>query len=157
MLPNGLNSFDISRISCIIGIDSVTRIEGKTPMVHRENTQNDSDEGVSTERVRIEPAIMGEIVRRIVRLIHPEKIVLFGSHARGDSRLESDLDLLVIADSTEPRYRRAVPLYGALSDILVPMDILVYSPSEVKEWSNVRQAFITTAVREGKVIYEKQN
>jgi predicted nucleotidyltransferase len=126
-------------------------------MVHAGNIPNGSSKGARTERVRIEPTIIGEIVRRIVRLIHPEKIVLFGSYARGDSRSESDIDLLVIADSTEPRYRRSVPLYGALSDILVPMDILVYSPSEVKEWSNVRQAFVTTAVREGKVIYEKQN
>jgi len=126
-------------------------------MAHRGNIHNISDQGARTERVQIEPTIMGEIVRRIVRLIHPEKIVLFGSYAREDSRSESDIDLLVIADSTEPRYRRAAPLYGALSDILVPMDILVYSPSEVREWSNVRQAFVTTAVREGKVIYEKQN
>ena len=126
-------------------------------MAHRGNIHNGSDKGVTTERVRIEPAIMGEIVRRIVRLIHPEKIVLFGSYAREDSRSESDIDLLVIADSTEPSYRRAAPLYGALSDILFPMDILVYSPSEVKEWSNVRQAFVTTAVREGKVIYENKN
>lgn len=36
------------------------------------------------------------------------------------------------------------------------MDILVYSPKEVKEWSGVRQAFVTTALREGQVIYERQ-
>jgi len=126
-------------------------------MAHRGSILNGSDRGARTERVQIEPNIMGEIVRRIVRLIHPEKIVIFGSYARGDSRSESDIDLLVIADSTEPRYRRAAPLYGALSDILVPMDILVYSPSEVREWSNVPRAFVTTAVREGKVVYEKQN
>jgi predicted nucleotidyltransferase len=97
---------------------------------------------------------MNEIVRRIVDTIHPHKIVLFGSRARGDARPESDIDLLVIADSAEPRHRRSVPLYGALSDILVPMDILVRSQQEVDEWSGVRQAFVTTALREGKVLYE---
>jgi predicted nucleotidyltransferase len=99
---------------------------------------------------------MDEIVRRIVETISPQKVILFGSQSRGDARPESDLDLLVIADSTQPRYRRSAPLYGALSDILVPMDILVYSPQEVKEWSEVPQAFVTTAVREGKVLYETQ-
>ena len=99
---------------------------------------------------------MDEIVRRIVETISPQKVILFGSQSRGDARPESDLDLLVIADSTQPRYRRSAPLYGALSDILVPMDILVYSPQEVKEWSEVPQAFVTTAVREGKVLYEAQ-
>jgi len=107
--------------------------------------------------VQVDARLMDEIVRRIVETISPEKVILFGSQARGDARPESDLDLLVIADSTQPRYRRSAPLYGALSDIFVPMDILVYSPEEVKEWSQVRQAFVTTAVREGKVLYEAKN
>ena len=98
--------------------------------------------------------LMREIVARIVRIAHPQRIILFGSRARGDARPDSDVDLLVITDSKEPRYRRAVPLYGVLSDILVPMDIMVYSPEEVQEWSGVPQAFVTTAVREGKVLYE---
>ncbi len=105
---------------------------------------------------QIDPKLMAEIVRRIVDVIHPEKVILFGSQARGEARPESDIDLLVIAKSTQPRYRRSAPLYGALSDILAAMDILVYSPEEVEEWSHVRQAFVTTAIREGKVLYESQ-
>lgn len=99
--------------------------------------------------------LIQEIVRRIVNVSHPEKVILFGSRARGMARPESDFDLLVIAHSTQPRHRRAAPLYGALSDILAPMDIVVYSPEEVQEWSEVHQAFITTAIREGQVLYEK--
>lgn len=99
-------------------------------------------------------ALLQEIVKRVVGIAHPLKIILFGSHARGDADQSSDIDLLVIADSEEPRYKRSAPLYGALSDILVSMDIMVYSPQEVLEWSGVPQAFVTTAVREGKVIYE---
>jgi uncharacterized protein len=95
-----------------------------------------------------------EIVRRIVNAIRPHKIILFGSRARGEARPDSDIDLLVIAPSAQPRYRRAAPLYGVLSDILAPMDIVVYSPEEVQDWSAVRQAFVTTALREGKVLYE---
>jgi predicted nucleotidyltransferase len=106
---------------------------------------------------QIDAGLVEEIVRRIVEALSPHKIILFGSQARGDARPESDIDLLVIADSTQPRYRRSAPLYGVLSDILVPMDILVYSPEEVQEWSEVRQAFVTTAVREGKVLYEEQS
>jgi predicted nucleotidyltransferase len=100
-------------------------------------------------------AVMDEIVERIVGVMHPRKIVLFGSRARGDAAGGSDLDLLVIAESDQPRYRRAAPLYGALSDILVPMDILVYTPEEVEDWSAVPEAFVTTALREGKVLYEE--
>ncbi len=100
--------------------------------------------------------ILREVARRIVELVHPEKIILFGSRARGEGGNRSDLDILVIAESAEPRHRRSVPIYGALSDILVPMDIIVYTPAEVEEWSDVPQAFVTTAVREGTVLYEKE-
>ena len=106
--------------------------------------------------VRIDERLMDEIVKRIVECAHPRKIILFGSRGRDAARPTSDLDLLVVADSTEPRWKRSVPLNGALRDILVPMDILVYSPDEVQEWSGVPQAFVTTAVREGKVLYEEQ-
>lgn len=106
---------------------------------------------------QVDAALLEEVVRRIVAVIRPKKIILFGSWDRGEARPESDLDLLVIAETTEERYRRSLPLYGALSDILVPMDILVYSPAEVEEWSGVDQAFVTTAIREGRVLYEEQD
>ncbi len=98
--------------------------------------------------------VLDEIVRRIVQAAKPKKVILFGSRARGEARPDSDLDLLVIAESAQPRHRRSAPLYGVLSDILLSMDIIVYSPEEVKEWSEVPQAFVTTAIREGKILYE---
>lgn len=107
--------------------------------------------------IRFDTELLDEIVRRIVVSAHPEKVILFGSRARGDARNDSDVDLLVIAQSSEPRYRRSVPLYSMLSDILIAMDILVYTPEEVADWSGVRQAFVTTAIREGKLLYEKQS
>ena len=100
--------------------------------------------------------LLNESVRRIVDAVQPEKIVLFGSWARGDAQPGSDLDLLVIAESSEPRFRRATPLYGVLRDIVLPMDIVVYCPNEVHEWSQVPQAFVTTALRTGKVLYENR-
>jgi predicted nucleotidyltransferase len=107
--------------------------------------------------VQIDQQLRETIVRRLVAAIDPHKIILFGSRARGTARPDSDIDLLVIADSDLPRYRRSPPLYGALSDILIGMDIVVYSPREVEEWSAVPEAFVTTAVRQGEVLYEKQN
>lgn len=96
-----------------------------------------------------------EIVALIVQEIQPEKIILFGSRARGQARTNSDMDLLVIAHSHEPRYRRSARLYGVLSQVMAPMDIVVYTPEEIKDWSAVPQAFVTTAIREGKILYEK--
>lgn len=102
----------------------------------------------------IDDNLMREIIRRIVETSHPEKVILFGSRARGDARLDSDIDLLVVANDPQPRSLRACALYGALSDILIPMDILVYRPGEIEEWRNVPQAFVTTAIREGSILYE---
>jgi predicted nucleotidyltransferase len=103
---------------------------------------------------QIDDKLMTEIVRCIVATARPEKVILFGSRARGDARLDSDLDLLIVAADPQPRSLRASALYGVLSDIMIPMDILVYRPEEIEEWRNVPQAFVTTAVREGSILYE---
>ncbi len=101
--------------------------------------------------------LLKEIARRIRTAMHPERIVLFGSRARGEADEHSDFDLLVIRDSDEPRYRRAAPLYTLLADLPAEVEVTVYTPQEVKEWSEVPEAFVTTALREGKVLYERQS
>jgi uncharacterized protein len=104
-----------------------------------------------------EGALYEEIVRRIVALADPDKIIVFGSRARGDHRADSDIDILVIKESPEPRYKRSRVLYGALANLprAVDVDISVYTPEEVADWREVRQAFVTTATREGIVLYER--
>lgn len=104
----------------------------------------------------VDNELLQEVVRRIVNSVHPERIILFGSYAYGEPEGESDLDLLVIMNSELPRYKRAVSIYSCLTGILLPKDIVVYTPEEVKEWSEVPQAFITTVIKKGKVIYEKE-
>ena len=107
---------------------------------------------------KVDEEFLKEAVKRIVSAVDPEKIILFGSHAYGEPKKGSDLDLLVVVkESSLPRYRRSVPIYKALAGILIPKDILVYTEKEIEEWSNVPLAFITTIIRKGKVIYERQN
>ena len=96
-----------------------------------------------------------EIVQRILAVGNPQKIILFGSHARGEARPESDYDLLTIEKSDLPRYKRAARYRRALVGVCTAKDIVVWTPEEVAEWRNVPNAFITTAVREGIVLYER--
>ena len=102
----------------------------------------------------VDDVLLAEVVRRILSVESPKKIVLFGSHARGDAHEGSDLDLLVIEDSRELRSRRAARYYVALNGLFPETDIVVWSPSEVSEWASVPDHFISTALREGRTLHE---
>ena len=99
--------------------------------------------------------LLDAIVRRIVQVGSPQRIVLFGSRARGNARPDSDLDLLIIEDSDLPRYRRPPRYLKALVGIFPAKDVVVWTPAEVEAWRNVPTAFITTALREGRTLYER--
>ena len=73
--------------------------------------------------------------------------------ARADARPDSDLDLLIIEDSDLPRYERSPRYYHALAGVFPAKDIVVYTPDEVKEWSDVPNAFVTAALREGRALH----
>ncbi|MBM4166659.1 MAG: nucleotidyltransferase domain-containing protein [Ignavibacteria bacterium] len=99
-----------------------------------------------------------QLSQKIVETIHPEKIILFGSYAYGVPKETSDVDILVVVkNSNQPRYKRAreirKKLWGLTS---IPKDILVYTESEIEEWKNVKEAFITTAFEQGKILYENK-
>ncbi len=97
--------------------------------------------------------IILEIKNRIVKEVHPEKIILFGSYAYGNPTKDSDLDLLVILPTEEPMHRRVTRIRKLLRDINIPKDIIVYTPQEVEKWKNASAAFITSIIKEGMVIY----
>jgi len=98
---------------------------------------------------------MEEIVQRLLTVGNPLKIVLFGSRARGQAGPDSDLDLLVIEESWLPRHKRSARYRRALLGAFPSKDIVVWTPQEVDEWRSVSNAFITTALAEGRVLYER--
>ena len=97
--------------------------------------------------------LLNELVRRVLSVGSPHKIVLFGSRGRGDARPDSDLDLLILEDSELPRYQRSPRYYHVLTGLFPSKDIVVYTPEEVQEWSGVPNAFVTVALREGRILY----
>lgn len=105
--------------------------------------------------VSIDEVTLEEIVRRLVEAVDPDRIIMFGSRARGDARPDSDLDLLIVKDSAEPRHRRAIPAYLSLRGLAIPTDIIWRTSAEIAEWSQVPNHVTTRAMREGKVLYER--
>ena len=101
--------------------------------------------------------LLREAVDRILSTGSPDKIVLFGSRARGDCRPESDLDLLIIEESNLPRHRRAGRYRMALLGLFPAKDVVVWTPQEVAAWRAVPNAFITAILAEGRVLYERSD
>lgn len=99
--------------------------------------------------------LLAEVVRRILTIGSPIKIVLFGSYAKGTARPDSDLDLLIIEESDLPRYRRSGRYRRVLCGVFPAKDIVVWTPQEVEEWKTVPNAFISTVLAEGKLLYER--
>jgi len=95
------------------------------------------------------------IVERLVRQYHPEKIVLFGSLAKGEGSSESDVDLLVIKRTGERRVNRRVEALRGLSR-KVPLDVIILTPEEVEFLRKEGSPFIREVLSTGKVLYEQK-
>ena len=96
-----------------------------------------------------------QMVERIVTQFHPEKIILFGSHARGNGTADSDVDLLVVMSVNGSKRRQAVAIDLSLEGIPLPADIIVTTPEELGMYRDTIGSIIREAVHEGKVLYER--
>jgi len=107
---------------------------------------------------KITPELIDYIVEKIVREIQPEKIILYGSYARGDYHQDSDLDLFIIKDGEESSRVIGRKVDELLTGRRFPVDIRVRKPSEV-EWNfRARNPFyIYHIFGQGKILYEEQS
>jgi predicted nucleotidyltransferase len=95
-----------------------------------------------------------EITRRIVQTSHPEKIILFGSYARGSQGADSDLDLLVIVRGVKRLREESIRVRRALRGLLVPLDLVLATPEQIDRLGNTSGLIYRSALQEGKVLYE---
>lgn len=80
-----------------------------------------------------QPPYLSEVVDRIVRKFHPEKIILFGSWARGEAREDSDLDWLVVLPKVEHTRKAAIQIGNSLSNLPISKDIIVTTPKDIEK------------------------
>jgi len=95
------------------------------------------------------------ITNRIVCDFHPLRIILFGSHARGDAGPGSDVDLLVVLPQVADKRKTTVEIRRALCDFPVAKDIVVTTPEEIARRGDLVGTVLRPALREGKVLYER--
>jgi len=95
------------------------------------------------------------MVRRIVKRFGPERIVLFGSHARGCAGPDSDVDFLVVMPVRGSKRNKAIEIAVALDNIRIPKDIIVTTPDEFAWRKEIAGTIEKPAAREGKVVYAR--
>ena len=106
----------------------------------------------------VDEKLLEKIVKRILKVVNPVKIILFGSYAYGNPTKDSDLDLLIVVDKlTDSRREMRIKIRKYLREYLLPKDIVVATTKDIEEWKNVPNAFITSIVRNGRVLYERKN
>ena len=100
-----------------------------------------------------DPKILADLVRRIVEVVRPQQIILFGSAARGDMGPQSDIDVLVVVpDGTHCRHT-AQRIYQHLIGLGAAVDAVVATESDLQQYGNNFSLVYYPALREGRAIY----
>lgn len=98
--------------------------------------------------------ILNEAVRRLVEKFHPEKIILFGSQARGTADSRSDIDLLVISPIKEKRRKLMVEMNRVLTELEYAFDIIILTREEFERDRKIPGTIGRYVSREGRILYE---
>lgn len=105
--------------------------------------------------VPVTEMLLQEITHRVVENFHPEKVILFGSHAAQTAQPDSDIDLLVIMETEGSPIQRAVAIKQVCRPRFVAMDVLVKTPEEVTAQLARGNFFLRQILNEGRVLYER--
>jgi predicted nucleotidyltransferase len=108
------------------------------------------------QRTRIPQEAIDEVVRQIAEKFKPQKIILFGSYARGDPRPESDVDLLVVMDTPLREVHQAIQICQQI-EYRFGLDLIVHTPKRLAERVKMGDWFLRDVLKEGKVLYEARN
>ena len=101
----------------------------------------------------IDQELIDEVVATIVEHVHPDRIVLFGSQARGDGGPDSDLDLMIEMDSDLRPVDRAITIDALFPRRLWPLDVVVYTPAEVKRDSGRVGTLLSMIEADARTLY----
>jgi predicted nucleotidyltransferase len=101
----------------------------------------------------LDPKVIDEIVKRLTSAVHPVRVVLFGSAARGEMGPGSDVDLLIVVPDGTRRRDASRKAFRALSGLGIAKDVIVVTESDVKEFGGNPSLVIKPALEEGREVY----
>jgi predicted nucleotidyltransferase len=116
------------------------------------NGQKCKDNPNKRRPVMIRKESINELVERIAREFHPQKIILFGSSALGTATEDSDVDLLVIMPTEGSGLRKAAEIMNKISP-RIPVDLIVRDPEEVQRRLEANDFFLREVTEKGKILY----
>lgn len=99
--------------------------------------------------------VLDEVIRRIVEAAQPDRVILFGSAARGEMGPDSDIDLLVVKAGVAHRRRLAQEIYANLFGVTVPVDVVVVTPEDIDRQTGKLGSIVGPALAEGRVVYAR--
>lgn len=99
-----------------------------------------------------------QIKKRTIKQIDLDKIILFGSYARGDYNSDSDIDIVfIIDDKSENKRNIKHKIDNILKDRFLPIDIIIYTKDEFRNKENIVGTLPYTIIREGEILYDKRS
>ena len=96
-----------------------------------------------------------EITDRVVQRFRPERVILFGSQARGEATFDSDVDILVVVPDGSDVKRTTTAIYEELDDLPISKDVVVVTPADVTTFGRLVGTILKPALEEGISIYER--
>jgi uncharacterized protein len=100
----------------------------------------------------IDETLIAEAGRRLAAAAPDSQVILFGSHARGDAGLHSDVDFLVVEPEVDNEAKESVRLHRTLRDLRVSADVIVVSREYAERWREVRGGVVHAALSQGRVL-----
>ena len=104
--------------------------------------------------MHVDETLLNEVVRRVLTVARPDRIILFGSAATGQMTKDSDIDLLVVEPALASTHERRVAIRGAVGDIGYPVDVIVMRTDRFERTKRFIGGIAYPANKYGRVIYE---
>jgi len=126
--------------------------QGKIQMTLRKRKNRSNRDSMPVTKKRLCEQALERVIRRVVEVAQPEKIILFGSAARGEMSPHSDVDLLVVKSNVHRR-KLAQHIYRHLIGVGQAVDIVVVTPEDIERYRTCPALIIEPALREGRIVY----